>query len=271
MIWPLRGARRTLSLDPAAWQRLLARLPFLARLDERDAARLRERIAEFLSHKTFSGAHGLEPDDDMRLAIAAQACLPVLHLGLAAYSDFVEIVVYPSAFAVHRHVTDDDGLVHEFDDVLAGEAMDGGPVVLSWEDAGAPGDTNVVIHEFIHKLDLADGAADGCPPLPASARATWLDTLQAAYDRFCVAVDQVESEIPAHIDPESGEADDWYARLPLDPYAATDEAEFFAVAAEVHFVDPSRLRTAFPALADRFDAYFGSRPQRAAADTPGRP
>ena len=269
MIWPLGGARRPLPVDPDAWRRVLARLPFLARLGEEDALRLRERVAEFLSRKTFTGTHGLEPDDDMRLTIAAQACLPVLHLGLAAYDDFVEIVVYPSAFAVHRRVTDDDGLVHEFDDVLAGEAMDGGPVVLSWEDSGgadAPVDANVVIHEFIHKIDLADGEADGCPPLPAGRRDAWLDTLHAAYDRFCDALQDVEDAIPPDVDPESEAADHWYAALPLDPYAATDEAEFFAVAAEVHFVDPDRLRTAFPDLAARFDAYFGPR----AAGGPGR-
>jgi hypothetical protein len=262
MIWPLGAAARPLPVDPEAWRRVIDRLPFLARLDPDDSRRLRERVAEFLSRKTFTGTHGLQPDDDMRLTIAAQACLPVLHLGLAHYDDFVEIVVYPSAFAVHRRITDDDGLVHEFDDVLAGEAMDGGPIVLSWEDSGgaaAPIEANVVIHEFVHKLDLADGEADGCPPLPWARRRAWLDVLHRAYDRFCEALRQVEDSIPADVDPESDAADPWYASLPLDPYAATDEAEFFAVAGEVHFVDPDRLRQAFPELAAQFDAYFGPR------------
>jgi Mlc titration factor MtfA (ptsG expression regulator) len=263
MIWPLGGTRRALSIDLPAWRRLQHRLPCLARLAEADADRLRALIAEFLSTKTFSGAHGIEPDDDMRVTIAAQACLPVLRHGLAHYRDFVEIVVYPSAFAVQRKVTDDDGLVHEYEDVLAGEAMDGGPVVLSWDDVAGPerdASVNVVIHEFAHKLDLADGAADGCPPMAASQRAQWLRALHEAYDAFCHALDTVEADIPPDVDPESEDADPYFASLPLDPYAATDEAEFFAVAAETFFVDPDRLRAAFGPLYRCFVDYFGQDP-----------
>lgn len=258
MIWSLRR-RRPLPIDPGTWAGLRARLPWLARLGEADAERMRDLVARFLSSKTFTGTHGLEPDDTMRLTIAAQACLPVLHLGLEPYDDFVEIVVYPSAFAVRRSITDEDGLVHEFDDVLSGEAMHQGPVVLSWEDvAGDAADpaANVVIHEFAHKLDLSDGAADGCPPMPASRRAAWLRTLGDAYDAFVEQVDRLEASMPADLDPETPAADAWYARLPLDPYAATDEAEFFAVACEVFFVDPGRLADAFPGLYSALAAYY---------------
>jgi MtfA peptidase len=263
MIWPL-GPRRRLAIDDDAWRRLLDDVPMLPALGADDALRLRELIAAFLSTKTFSGAHGLEPDDAMRLAIAAQACLPVLRRGLAAYDDFVEIVVHPTAFAVRRRIHDDDGVTHEFDDVLAGEAMDGGPVVLSWDDVAgdgrAPG-TNVVIHEFVHKLDMADGEADGCPPMPTSRRGAWRTTLQAAYDRFVDALEAIEDALPADIDPESEAADAWYATLPLDPYAATDEAEFFAVAAEAFFVEPDRFECAFPDLFVQFVMYFGFDPR----------
>jgi MtfA peptidase len=262
MIWPL-GPRRTLAIDASAWQGLVESLPYLRGLDDAQVARMRALIADFLSSKTFSGAHGLEPDDAMRLTIAAQACLPVLHIGLAPYDDFVEIVVYPSAFAVRRKVTDDDGLVHEYDDVLAGEAMDGGPVVLSWDDVAGPGRApaaNVVIHEFAHKLDMADGDADGCPPMPRAARARWLDALHAAYDTFVDALDALEAALPDDVDPESEAADAWYADLPLDPYAATDEAEFFAVSAEAFFVEPHTLAQAFPDLYRRFVEYFGRDP-----------
>jgi Mlc titration factor MtfA (ptsG expression regulator) len=262
MIWPL-GPRRPLAIDPPAWQRLQARLPWLRGLPADDADRMRELVAEFLSHKTFTGTHGLEPDDDMRLTIAAQACLPVLRLGLRAYDDFVEIVVYPSAFGVRRRFTDDDGLVHEFDDVLAGEAMDGGPVVLSWEDVESPGDgsANVVIHEFVHKLDLADGIADGCPPMPAGLRARWVAAMERAHEAFVEALEDVEAELPPDVDPESEEADDWYADLPLDPYAATDPSEFFAVASEAFFVDPETLDAAFPELFALFVEYFRQDPR----------
>ncbi len=265
MIWPL-GPRRALPIDLPAWHRLRQRMPYLDALSEPDHLRMRELVAAFLSTKTFTGAHGLALDDDMRLTIAAQACLPVLRLGLGHYDDFVEIVVYPSAFAVRRSVTDDIGLVHEFDDVLSGEAMDGGPVVLSWDDvAGDDADpaTNVVIHEFAHKLDMADGVADGCPPMPAGRQAQWRVTLEAAFDAFAAEIDAVEAEIPEHIDPESEAADAWYGRLALDPYAATDEAEFFAVAAETFFIDPETLAEAFPALYGSFVTYFRLDPRGA--------
>jgi len=268
MIWPL-GPRRVLPIDPSAWQRLCDRLPFMRGLPEPDALRMRELIAEFLSTKTVTGAHGLDVDDDMRLVIAAQACLPVLRRGLAPYGDFVEIVVYPTAFAVRRRVTDDDGLVHEFDDVLSGEAMEGGPVVLAWDDAaGADPATgsNVVIHEFAHKLDMADGVADGCPPMPGALRTRWREALEQAYDDFVARLDAVEAAIPRHVDPESEAADAYYRRLPLDPYAATDEAEFFAVAAEAFFVDPLGLQQAFAPLFEVFVAYFGQDPAGRAND-----
>lgn len=266
MIWPL-GTPRRLPIESAAWQRLVDRMPYLRGFDEPDAARFRSLIARFLTEKTVTGVRGLEVDDTMRLTIAAQACLPVLHLGLEPYADFVEVIVYPSAFAVQRKVTDEAGLVHEFDDLLAGEAMDKGPVVLSWQDVDGRADdrditmANVVIHEFVHKLDMADGVADGCPPMPARLRARWRAALESSYDRFVAALDALEAAIPADVDPESEEADDYYADLPLDAYAATDEAEFFAVAAEVFFVDPQRLAQAFPELYRSFVDYFGADPR----------
>ncbi len=262
MIWPL-GRRRVVAIDASAWRDLQDAMPYLRGLCDAEQAAMRETIAAFLSAKTISGAQGVEPDDRMRLTIAAQACLPVLHLGLRAYDDFVEIVVHPTAFEVRRRISDDDGLVHEFDDVLSGEAMDGGPVTLSWEDVDpgtSGGRGNVVIHEFVHKLDMADGEADGCPPMPAGRRDAWRAVLSDAYDAFVDQVEQVEAAIPPDVDPEDEAADAWYARLPLDPYAATDEAEFFAVAAESFFVSPRTLRDAFPVLYAAFVAYFAQDP-----------
>ena len=270
MIWPF-GPRRPLAIDPAAWARLEAELPWLRGLPAADVERMRTLIARFLSTKTFSGTHGLEPDDAMRLRIAAQACLPVRRVGLGPYDDFVEVVLYPTAFRVHRRVTDDDGLVHEYDDVLSGEAMERGPVVLAWDDVAAPADgrpTNVVIHEFAHKLDLADGEADGCPPMPPARRDRWRRTLADAYDRFVDRIDAIEARMPRHVDPESAEADRWYDALALDPYAGTDEAEFFAVAAEAFFVEPTRFAHAFPALYREFVDYFGDDPAHRLAGAP---
>jgi Mlc titration factor MtfA (ptsG expression regulator) len=271
MIWPL-GDRRPLPIGPDAWRDLVTDLPFFAGLDEPERVRLLELCAAFLSTKSVTGVQGIEPDDRMRLSIAAQACLPVLNLGLSLYDDFVEIVVYPSAFEVRRTVVDRDGVVHEFDDVLDGEAMDGGPVVLAWDsvsDSEAGSGSNVVVHEFAHKIDLADGDADGCPPMPISRRRVWLAVLEAAFDDFVVQLEDLEAGIPPHVDPESYEAGAWFDRLALDPYAATDEAEFFAVAAECFFTDPHGLCDAFPALYAQFVAYFGQDP-RARFESPGR-
>jgi Mlc titration factor MtfA (ptsG expression regulator) len=153
---------------------------------------------------------------------------------------------------------DPDGLEFELDAELAGEAWDGGPVVLSWDDSAPPGNGppaaptagNVVIHEFAHTLDLLDGDADGIPPLDPRlhaglARATWAAELDEAYGRFCEALELLEDEIPRHIDPDSPAADPWYGRLPLDPYAATDPGEFFAVSSEALFMDAAALEAAF--------------------------
>jgi len=260
MIWPLVRPR-ALTIEPDRWQQLVGQLPFLQGFDAATEEIFRTLIARFLTDKSVTGAQGVVVDDDMRVAIAAQACLPILKLGLAPYRDFVEVIVYPTAFKVKRQVTDDNGLVHEFDDVLSGEAMDQGPIVLSWDDiAGEDAHGNVVIHEFVHKIDLSDGSANGRPPMPAALRRRWRDAMDASYQDFVAELQAVEAAIPRHVDPEGDEAAEYYATLPLDPYAATDEAEFFAVAAESFFVEPEVFAHAFPDLHACFVEYFGDDP-----------
>ena len=101
----------------------------------------------------------------MLLEIALQACVPVLNLGLDWYDDWVGVVVYPGDFVVPRRVTDDAGVVHEYEDTLVGEAWEGGPVLLSWQPESLAADgINVVIHEFAHKLDMRNGEPDGLRP-----------------------------------------------------------------------------------------------------------
>ena len=204
--------------------------------------------SEFLADKEFSGAHGLQVTDAMAVAIAAQACLPVLHLGLHWYEDFKGIVVHAGPMRARREVTDEAGVVHRYTEELSGEAMEMGPVTLSWEDVAAsgesaPGGYNVVIHEFVHKLDMRNGQADGCPPLPSRAlRQRWQSTMQASYAQFQAQVAMAQ---------RFGAEAPW-----LDAYAATAPAEFFAVASEAYFVNPARFAQSFTELAALLDAFF---------------
>lgn len=230
----------------ALWDHTLNQYPFLAERSPQALDRLRALSSQFLADKEFTGAHGLQVSDEMALAIAAQACLPVLHLGLHWYSDFKGIVVHPTAMLAPREVQDETGLVHHYTEALSGEAMPGGPVTLSWEDvtrAGAGEAYNVVIHEFAHKLDMRDGVADGCPPLPSAAlRQRWPKCMQAAFDNFVEALEKAE---------RFGGEPPW-----LDAYAATAPAEFFAVACEAYFVQRERFGQDFPELLGLFDAFF---------------
>lgn len=261
MLGWLRGLRAVPEIPEAAWQATLARYRFLGDRPIVDVAQLRTLAALFLRDKEFHGAHDFVISDEVVLAIAAQAVLPLLHLkgGLAWYDDFVGIVVHPAEVVAHRQVTDDIGVVHEYDEVVAGEAMDRGPVMLSWQDVLASGTTasdgyNVVIHEFAHKIDMRHGAADGCPPLPSgfagsrnaqSARAAWHGTMQPAFDAFrdkTIVAERFGGEPP------------W-----LDAYGAESISEFFAVACEAYFVNRVRFSAEFPALSTLFDEFFVGR------------
>ena len=271
--WLPRSLRRPTPIPDALWQRTLADHPFLAGLADADQQRLLLLCRHFLLEKEFHGANGLTVTDAMALAIAAQACLPLLHMHAASgepardplrlldwYGDFVGIVVQPGAVVARRKTMDRAGVVHHYDEVLAGEAMDRGPLMLSWEDVANAGERaqrghNVVIHEFVHKLDMHDmslgDAPDGAPPLPrdfmgtrhaGEARAVWRKTMQTSYDRFCEVVAMAErfgGEVP------------W-----LDDYATKDAAEFFAVTCEAYFVNRERFATEFPELMPLYDGFF---------------
>ncbi|MDR1890342.1 MAG: zinc-dependent peptidase [Zoogloeaceae bacterium] len=238
-------AERALALIPAElWAEVEAQLPFLDYLPAADRPRLRTLAVAFLAEKEFHGAHGFRLTDAIMLAIALQACLPILRQGLTAYRGWVGVVVYSGEFVVPRSDMDEGGVVHEYGDVLAGEAWPDGPVLLSWFD-DAPAEMNAIIHEFAHKLDMADGgSADGLPPLPTHMSARqWKTVFTTAYDAFCAQIDADEETA-------------------LDPYAAEDPAEFFAVATETFFVTPHALQAAFPAVYEQLSMLYGFYPCR---------
>lgn len=263
-------------LGDEPWERAVSSLPFLARLSPDELESLRQRAAWILASKSFSGARGFEPDDSTMLSIAVQAALPILHLNVSLYEGWTEIIVYPGGFLIPRTDVDDAGVVHEYVQEASGEAWDGGPVVLSWEDVqGAAGDPmNVVIHEFAHKLDLQAGDADGVPSLaahPDISPGRWVQVLELSYATFERAVVAIEDSIPRDVDPESEEGAAWFEALPLDPYAATDPAEFFAVSSEAFFVDPGPLAAALPEWFDLLCRYYRQNPLAANGASLSRP
>jgi Mlc titration factor MtfA (ptsG expression regulator) len=249
------------------WQDAIAALPCLAGLKPDELERLRQLSAAFLASKQFHGAQGLLISDEIALAIALQACLPLIHLGADAldwYDDFVGIVVQPDEVLAPREALDEAGVLHRWQEPLIGEAMAGGPVMLAWShvrgdsEATAQGH-NLVIHEFAHKLDLrgkpAGADANGCPPLPAdflgldpgAARQRWQRDWSAAYAGFRQQVELHE---------RFGQPAPW-----LDAYAAEAPAEFFACACEAYWVGRERFALEFPQLAPLLDAFF-RRPPR---------
>ena len=234
--------------DPL-WQCTIERYPLLSWRTPADVDQVRRLATLFLARKEFSGADGFTVTDEIAVAVSAQAVLPVLHLGLELYERFVGIVLHHEPVVARRELLDEDGVVHEFDEELAGEAMQDGPVMLSWQDvdlASAPGAWayNLTIHEFAHVIDMADGAADGVPPMPDRAtRDAWLNVLHPAYDSFCQTVDQEG-------DP------------PIDPYGAESIDEFFAVASESFFADPKRLAQGLPAVYRLLSGYYRQDPKR---------
>jgi Mlc titration factor MtfA (ptsG expression regulator) len=178
----------------------------------------------------------------MRVSIAAQACLPVLELGLDWYAGWRGIVVYPGDFRVRREEVDEHGVVHQWDDELAGEAMPGGPVVLSWDAAAHDALMNVVIHEFAHKLDMLNGTVDGMPPLHAGMdRRAWKRAFDEAYAGFCDALERGR--------------DTW-----LDPYAAEHPSEFFAVVSEAFFCEPRETQRRYPDVYDQLKLFYRQDP-----------
>jgi Mlc titration factor MtfA (ptsG expression regulator) len=271
--WLPRRWREPPPIPERLWRKTLARHPFLQALDGAEQQRLRQLCRHFLAEKEFHGAHGLVISDSIALAIAAQACLPLLHLGgvgtapgsdplqaLDWFGDFVGIVVQPGAAVAQREVTDAAGVVHRYREVLAGEAMDRGPIMLSWASvdqasAGAERGHNVVIHEFVHKMDMRSIALGqypgGAPPLPrgflgthseVEARTRWQSVMQPAFETFREAVAMAE---------RFGAEAPW-----LDGYGATNPAEFFAVTCEAYFVNRDRFTTEFPALVVLYDGFF---------------
>lgn len=254
----LRGRRRRRLLQqpdlPPVLRRAIRRdVPATAQLPAPLAYRLDGLVSAFLVEKEFVGCNGQGVTDEMRATIAAQACLLLLGRPGSLYDELQSILVYPGTFFVEDEVHDDDGLVTQRRRELSGEAWDSHRIILSWQDiaetAERPADGyNVVLHEFAHYLD-----AEGRGPADASRDpARWREALQEEHDALVAAVERDEATF-------------------LDPYAAEDAAEFFAVASETFVECPVEFELAEPRLYALMVAFYGIDPAGWASPSFPRP
>ncbi|MDP1926613.1 MAG: zinc-dependent peptidase [Thiobacillus sp.] len=229
----------------ALFQTTLEQLPILRGLTPAELNHLHETASLFLHGKSFAAAGAATIDDATQLTIALQACLLTLHLDESSYQGWNEIILYPDAFLRQHEEMDDTGIVHHSRDILSGESWLGGPLVLSLADVEASGQAdgvNVVLHEFAHKLDMLNGDANGFPPLHRGMDSTaWAHDFSTAYDNLCGRIDAGE---------DTG----------IDPYAASDPAEFFAVLSEVFFETPALLHREYPAVYQQMRLFYRQHP-----------
>jgi len=229
---------------PAAWRAILReRVPYVRHLPVDLQQKLQKHVQVFLAEKDFFGCDGLAITDEMRVTIAAQACLLLLNRDDHCYPRLQQVLVYPGPFVVHHQRKDGIGLVQDESRVLSGESWAHGQVVLSWPDvlegaAIANDGRNVVIHEFAHQLDQEKGHANGAPDLAGFQR----------YPRWSTVFGQEYGALQERLrNQEAGV---------LDPYAATDPAEFFAVCSEVFFEQPRILAAEHPALYGELSRFY---------------
>jgi MtfA peptidase len=236
--WRLERRRRRLRAKPAprAWREILRRrVPGLARLPAPLRAQLEGHMQVFLAEKTFHGCDGLRVTEEMRIVIAAQACLLLLNRRTDYFPRMCEVLVYPGPFIVERLRLEPSGVLQEQRQVLTGESWSHGQVVLSWEDALAGAEVaddgrNVVLHEFAHQLDQEKGLANGAPYLGSRAtRERWAEVLGEEFARLQMRTAMGEPSL-------------------FNAYGATAPAEFFAVVTEVFFEQPQPMARDHPAL-----------------------
>ena len=229
---------------PDGWVQILDRnigvypnLPIPLRLQ------LRKLIKQFLHQKHFSGAGGLEVTDEMRVTIAAQACMLQLNRHGGLYPRLKYIILYPSAFVVTRSEVDGSGVVSHGRKGLLGESWQNGKVILAWDNVmhcarNFVDGSNVVLHEFAHQLDSETGSADGAPLLAGkSSYRSWANALSDEFEEL-------------QKDARFGK------RSLMDHYGATNPAEFFAVTTETFFEKPRRMAKHHKELFDVLKSYY---------------
>jgi MtfA peptidase len=243
---------------PSAWLEIIEKnVPFHAYLPEADRRELQGLVQVFLAEKNFEGCGGLELTDEIKVTIAAQACVLLLHRAADIFPRLTSILVYPSAYVAKAVEPIGGGVVLEGEQVRLGEAWKGGVAIVSWDSVQESGlglayGKNLVLHEFAHLLDMEDGTADGTPVLERRSRyASWTKVMQDEYERL----------------RRHGAVGRYTV---LDPYGATNSAEFFAVATEAFFEKPGVLQKRHPELYEELKSYYQQDPARLlpAAESP---
>lgn len=233
---------------PASWREILkCRLPYFRALPADLQLQLKKHIQVFVARKQFIGCDGLIVTDEMRVTIAAQACLLLLNRPDYYYPKLKQILLYPSAFVVNGNQADSAGVVHQQRRMLSGESWGQGKVILSWDDtiigAANPGDgRNVVIHEFAHQLDQEKGIANGAPLLERSRDyQQWSGVMASEFNTLQQQAARGEVSL-------------------FDHYGATNPAEFFAVISEVFFEQPQQLSALHPQLYQQLSRFYRLNP-----------
>jgi Mlc titration factor MtfA (ptsG expression regulator) len=252
MFWLLKErhrARRRLASPPAEWQQILQKnFALFPRLSPDDQRELLGHMQVFIAEKNFEGCAGLQMTDEIRVTIAAQACLLLLHRQTDYYPKLRSILVYPRAYLAESEERSGP-LVHQYATERAGESWQIGAVVLAWDEvldgASDPVDGyNVVFHEFAHQLDQEDGAHEGVPVLERRSHyVAWARVLGREFRRLQRQVLKGEETF-------------------LDMYGATDPAEFFAVATEFFFESPHQLKKKHLALYEQLRQFYRQDPVR---------
>ena len=243
--WPrIRIARIQQRPFSDAWQRILQqRLPFVLKLPDEQIEQLKLLIKVFLNDKKFYGCAGQEIDDDIRVTIAAQACLMLLNQGRVPYPDLQSILVYPSTFVATRDVANEHGFVSTDHIALLGESWSQGKVILAWDNVkkgvqNLRDGRNVVLHEFAHQLDHESGATNGAPVLSThGAYRSWAHVFSEEFHTLQERADHGRHTL-------------------LDHYGAKNPAEFFAVATETFFERPQEMATHHEELFQQLKSFY---------------
>jgi len=233
---------------PPAWLRILQkRVSYYGLLSSDEQIELQKLILVFLTEKKFEGCGGLKITDEIRVTIAAQACILLLNREHDYYSGLESILVYPSSYLAPSEFVDEAGVVHEGDEGRLGEAWLRGAIILSWDEVRQDSrdfqdGRNVTFHEFAHQLDQQDGSFDGAPPLETASRyRSWARVLSKEYAALNEAAERGHQTL-------------------IDQYGATDPAEFFAVITEAFFEAPKALQEKHPELYEELRKFFHQDP-----------